>query len=203
MEILIYFGIGLLACFIGALPLGTINLGVVSTTLNQSIKQGVAFSVGASLIEIAEAGIALFFGKLLNMFLQQHPYVPLVVGGVLIGIGFIFIFRKTNPTLSKPSKNKHSAFLLKGMGIALANPQAIPFWLFVLAFIAPFYTINFHSTAIIFFLAGVFFGKLLALYGFAKLSNILEHQLKKTCAIIDKVLGFIFIVLGVIQFLKY
>ncbi len=203
MDSITHFAIGLTACFLGAIPLGTINLGVIATTVKKGYMQGLMFSLGASFIEIFQAGIALLFGHLIQQFLHRHPIVPVLIASLFLGLGFYFMLRKTNPTLTtNTATGGVLSNFLKGMGVAVVNPQAIPFWLFVLAFLAPYQVLQLTSAMAFYFLTGVFTGKMLALYGFTKLSNYLQYHLTKSCATIDKIAGTVFITLGVIQLFK-
>ena len=106
MELLFPFSFGLIACFIGALPFGAINLTVVSLTVNRSYEQGMRFALGASLIEIGEAYIALIFGKLISGFINRHSELPYFIAFVFIGLGIYFFARKTSPKLEKNNKEE-------------------------------------------------------------------------------------------------
>lgn len=199
MEYLFPFIFGLTACFIGALPLGAINLSVVSLTVNNSYQHGIRFAFGASLVEIGEALIAVLFGRLIGRFFEEHTEIPYLIAAVFFGVGIYFFLRKTSPKLNGEG-SQHSNSFLRGLFVAFINPLAIPFWLFALAFIAP-HQIEPGVTLYI-FLTGVFIGKLVALYAFAKTSGYLKKHLAKSCNTIDYIMGVVFISIGLLQVIK-
>ncbi len=198
MLLFSHFLFGVIACFIGALPLGTINLSVLSIAVRKSYYKAVQFALGASLVEILEAFIAVAFGVYINQFLTEHTFIPYLIGTIFLALGFYFFIRKTAPKLNNATDGKNKKFF-KGIIVALLNPQAIPFWLFALAFITPFNLFDFTGLALGVFLLGVFIGKLIALVGYASLSNYLEKQLVKSCNTIDYIMGSVFISIGIFQ----
>ncbi len=202
MFLLFHLLFGLTTCFLGALPFGAINLSVVSVAVRKSYNQAVLFALGASLVEIAEAFIAVAFGQYINQFLTEYTFIPYLIGTVFLVVGFYFFVRKTSPTLDNVENGNKTDFL-KGVVVALLNPQAIPFWLFALAFITPFGLLEFSGLPLILFLAGVFIGKLIALIGFAKMSTYLEKQLGKSCNTIDYIMGSVFVIIGSFQFFTH
>ncbi len=197
MLLLFHFLFGLTACFIGALPLGAINMSVFSISIRKSYRQAVLFSLGASIVEIAQAAVAIIFGMYINTFLNEHSSVTYFISTLFLALGIYFFVKKTpskNINL-KVSNNSNKSFF-QGIGVALVNPQAIPYWLFTLAFIAPF---QFNEFSLLYFLIGVFSGKILALIGFAKLSTYLEQSFTKNQHTIDYLMGTVFFSIGLIQ----
>lgn len=200
MLLLLHFLFGLTACFIGALPLGAINMSVLSISIRKSYRQAVLFLLGASIIEIAQAAIAIIFGLYINKFLNEHSSVTYLIATLFIALGIYFFVKKTpskNINLNM-SKNSNKSFF-QGIGVASVNPQAIPFWLFTLAFITPFHLFQFNGFPLIYFLMGVFVGKISALIGFAKLSTYLEQSFTKNQHTIDYLMGTVFFSIGLIQ----
>ncbi len=186
----------------GALPFGAINLSVVNITLKKSFRHGVQFSLAASIVEIGEALVAILFGTLIEMFLREYSWIQIVIFSIFIALGLYNMFRVTHPKLKDRSKLKVPDFV-KGFVISIANPQAIPFWIFLLAFIAQSIQLNFMGVNLIWFLVGVFVGKFLALLLFGVLSNYLKDRLKKSCSLINKSFGAILLLIGLVQAYQY
>jgi threonine/homoserine/homoserine lactone efflux protein len=202
MILLSHFIVGLTSCFLGALPFGAINLSVVSISIRKSYGQGVMFALGASVVEIVEAYVAVAFGMYINQFLNDHMFIPYLIGTIFLTLGIYFFLRKTAPASTNLSRRKRTNFF-KGVGVALLNPQAIPFWLFTLAFITPFNLFEFIGLPLVLFLTGVFVGKLIALVGYAKMSNYLESRFTKSNSTIDYIMGAIFLTIGVFQIITH
>jgi len=201
-SLLGYALIAFLATFVGAIPFGAINLSVIHITINKSFKRGFQFSIAASLIEILEATLAILFGAMIQMFLDENDWIQVVVFAIFIGLGIYNLLRKTHPKLKERSKLKVSDFV-KGFAIALANPQAVPFWIFTLAFISQQMELNLMGTPLVSFLIGVFLGKLAALSLFGLLSFRLKDRLQNSCKLINRSFGAILLLIGLIQAYQY
>lgn len=194
----LYFFIALLATFLGALPFGAINLSVVNITINKNFQKGFQFSLAASAVEILEAMVAILFGSIVQMFLEENSWIQILVFSIFIGLGLYNIFRVTRPKLGSRTKLKVSEFM-KGFAVALANPQALPFWIFVLAFLAQEFALDLMGVNLIWFLTGVFVGKLLALALFGYMSTFLKSRLSESCTWINRTFGFILLAIGLFQ----
>ena len=128
----LYFLVGLFACFLGTIPFGPINLTVVKTTVDHNAARGTEVALAASLVEMAEALVAIWFGMVISNYLETNLLLRLLIALAFIGLaGFIFT-RKPKPKLEQPAQDQDS-FFKKGLLIAALNPQAIPFWIFALA----------------------------------------------------------------------
>jgi threonine/homoserine/homoserine lactone efflux protein len=136
------------------------------------------------------------------MFLSENNWIQVLYFCVFIGLGLYNLFRKTNPQLKSGSRIKKSDFI-RGLLVSIGNPQAIPFWIFVLAYLAQHFDLNFMGQGLVWFLVGVFIGKLLALILFGMLSNYLKKRLKESCNLINKFMGSVLLIIGLIQAFKY
>lgn len=196
------FLIAFAATFLGTIPFGPINLSVVNITLKKTIQKGFQFSIGASLIEIAEVAVAIAFGSYIQNFLKNYTWIQLIVIALFLGIGIFYIFRKTRPTLESNPKYRVGDFY-KGILIALANPQALPFWVFVLTLIAQYVIVDYSGVYLFWFFTGVFAGKLAALMLFAYLSEFLRRRLETSCKLVNRTLGSVLVLIGLVQAFKY
>jgi threonine/homoserine/homoserine lactone efflux protein len=198
-----HFCYGLIACFIGGLPLGIINMSVVNIAVKKSSKSAYQFALGSSLVEIFEASIAVIFGLAIEGFIRHNPILQFAIFIAFVMIGLFFLLKKPKAEFYESStRKKHSEFL-KGVIIALVNPQAIPFWLFALAFVAPYHIIDFVGSNLYFFLGGVFIGKLLALMLFTKGATYIKRHFSQSSLFIDRTMGGIFIIVGFIEAARY
>jgi len=202
-AIIRHFCYGLLACFIGGLPLGMINLSVINITLKKSYSSAIRFALGSSLVEILEASIAVIFGIAIDDFLEENKEIELVIFAAFVGLGIYFLVKKPRPVYYDDSSSRKTSEFVKGITVAMLNPQAIPFWLFALAIVAPYHIINFIGSNLYFFLGGVFIGKMLSLIIFAKGALYIKAHLSRHSQIIDRTMGAIFIIIGMIQVWRY
>ena len=66
---LFYFVVGLAACFLGTIPFGPINLTVVKTTVDYNAARGTEVAFAASVVEMLQALIAIWFGMVISLSL--------------------------------------------------------------------------------------------------------------------------------------
>ena len=183
--------------------MGIINMSVVNITIKQSSKSAYQFALGSSLVEIFEASVAIIFGLAIEGFLRDNQIMQFFIFFAFVLLGLYFLLKKPRQVFYESSANKKSSEFVKGIVVALLNPQAIPFWLFALAFVAPYHIIDFVGSNLYFFLGGVFIGKLLALVLFTKSATYIKTHLSQSNRIIDKTMGSIFIIIGILQALKF
>lgn len=200
-ELIITFLIALLATFLGAIPFGPINLAVVNITLKKGFQEGFQFSLGASLVEIGEVALAIAFGSVIQSLLSENIGLQILIIVVFIVVGFYYLFSIPRPVLKSRVKIKVSPFF-KGVMVAIANPQAIPFWIFLFTFISQYFELNFAGFGLLLIYLGVFLGKLGALSLFAYSSKFLRPKLELSCKIINKTLGVILVLIGLAQVYK-
>tara|TARA_B110000858_G_scaffold89711_1_gene103722 strand:- start:36949 stop:37578 length:630 start_codon:yes stop_codon:yes gene_type:complete len=194
----LYFFVGFLACLLGTIPFGPINLAVVKTTVDYDRRSGIEIAFAASLIEILQALIAICFGMLISSFLDANVLVKFFLAFVFIALAIFIFTRKPEPTLQK-RQSRPVSFFRNGLIIAGLNPQAVPFWIFALATISQYFEFQYMGLTLIGFLLGVFIGKLLALYGFVVASTYLKAHLQESSALVNRLLAAILLFIGLSQ----
>ncbi|MFM1896331.1 MAG: hypothetical protein RLZZ385_1405 [Pseudomonadota bacterium] len=189
---------GLLACFIGTLPFGPINLTAVKTTVDHGRLQGLEMAAGAAVIEVAQALLAILFGIVISAYLHDHPGLRAGFGVAFMALGVV-VWRRRFHTRPVHDSLPSGAAFRRGLLVALLNPQAIPFWIVALAAIDQFLHIDYHGVFIVAFLAGVAAGKLLALGGFIVASHYLKTHLAQSARLVNHVLAVVLIAIGMLQ----
>jgi threonine/homoserine/homoserine lactone efflux protein len=198
---LIFF-LSMLASIAGTLPFGPINLSVVDTTINRSWRAAFHFSIAAALIEIPQSFIAIRFNPTVQQLLQHNVWVKSFVVVFFVGIGLVFFLRKPINEGEKKAKSKNNDFI-NGLLVSIANPQAIPFWIFILAFLksAEYLDISDHPPLyfLCLFLSGVACGKLLTLLFYAFLSQLIVRRAAFFSQWMNKIIGVILMGIGLVQ----
>ena len=169
----IHFLFGFAGSFLGGVAFGPINLSVVELTLKRSIRSAVRFIFAASMVELFLAYIAILFGKLIARSIEEIPEYKLLVIIFFFIIGLAFLLKKDKPRSELPEDNKGSS-LLNGFLVAVLNPQTIPYWIFVLAYLKSSNAIYLQSWNFILFLVGVTIGKFLILMLYCYLSEYIK-----------------------------
>lgn len=208
MEINIFlaFTVGWIASFLGTLPFGPINLSVVDTTINRSFRAALWMALAAAIVEIVQSFIALHCSMFINDYLQNSPIVKVAALILFLGLGLAFFFKKASQNKPEQENTKGNSFI-KGFFIALVNPQAIPFWIFVLAYLDTAQMIHLDShlgfQVVIGFLLGVSIGKFCALLLFGLLSRFISNKTTTLNLWMNKIIGSILILIALIQGINY
>ena len=195
---LLYFAVGFAACLLGTIPFGPINLTVVKTTVDHDARRGAEVAVAASIIEIFEALIAIWFGMVISSFLESNAVIKIGIGLLFVILAIVVATRKAKPAIADNAVVQES-FFKKGLLIAALNPQAVPFWIFALAAISQYFEFQYMGITLAAFLAGVFLGKLAALYGFVIASAYLKTHLQESSTLVNRVLASVLLFIGVSQ----
>ena len=195
---LIYFLVGFAVCFLGTIPFGPINLAVVKTTVDYNAARGTELVVAASLVEVVEALIAIFFGMVISSFLETNNAIRLIIAMLFIVLAIYIFTRKPKPQLEQTGDEQRS-FFKKGLLIAALNPQAIPFWIFALTAISQYFEFQYAGLFLAVFLLGVFVGKLAALYGFVIASTYLKAHLQQSSLLVNRILASVLLIIGASQ----
>lgn len=188
--------------FLGSLPFGPINLVMIETTLKNSLRAGVPFAIAAATVEMGQSLVALYGSVFINQLIQSGPWFKLFGFFVFLMLGLVFFFKKSQETAPEGRRLSNNHFL-KGLMVAFLNPQAIPFWVIMLAFLhsAQLMNINAHSSfAVVFaFLLGAALGKLCALVLFGILSQRIIYKISIVRNHLNRIIGIILIAIGMFQ----
>jgi len=160
------------------------------------------FSAAAACVEIIQATIAVMFGKLISRKIDEFPELKMLVIAFFLILGLYFILKKDNPKSEIKPENNTSNFI-NGFVVAILNPQAIPYWIFVLAYLKSANVLYLQSWHLILFLVGVSIGKfiILSLYGY--LSEHIKRHFTNLNEYVSKAIGGLLIVVGLVQAIKY
>ncbi len=205
MIYFLHFLIGLVSSYIGTIPVGPINLSVVNTTIRRDLEAAKRLSIAAAFVEILQAFIALHCGMLVTDLISSVPALSLVIAIVLLVFG-IFLWFKKPPQLDQNApqipKSKRSDYY-RGLVVSLLNPQAIPFWIFVFAYVHTMNWLQYQFLAVTLLLLGITLGKYLALLSYAHLSALMAKRSDAIGTYLNKVIGGLLFVIGTVQIIRY
>jgi len=196
------FIFGFLGSLLGGVAFGPINLSVVDITLKKSVRAAIGFCAGAALVEFIMATIAILFGKIISRKIEEFPELKLLVIVFFVILGIYFIFKKDIPKAENKADSKKSSFL-NGFIVAIFNPQTIPYWIFVLAYLKSARVLYLKSWYLLLFLAGVSIGKFIILSLYSYLSEYIKKHTPNLNDYVSKAIGGILLVAGFVQAVKY
>ena len=194
--------IGLIGAIIATLPPSATNLAVVKYTSDKGLTKGLHLAYGAALGEVFIAGLALAFGVLAKRLFEKHEWIQITFIVLMIAAGIYFLSKKTKKNDSESSsrpKRFINGLLLGGLNI----PMFI-YWTAIFSISSRYVILDKNSPwlLVIFFLVGVFAGKFGLLYLYGRASEYMTSNFAKFKGKLNKIIGFVLIVAGVIQAIK-
>jgi threonine/homoserine/homoserine lactone efflux protein len=200
MNYITHFFIGLLAGILGTIPLGPVNLLVINTTVNKNLRAAMVLASAATIMELIKPLLAIYFSWLITRHIQSNMYIQLTVVLAFLLIGLYFLLKKN--TAYKVDNRRELPAFMKGILISFLNIPALPFWIFVVAYCEGTVGFNFSLATVGLFLAGVFSGRYLTLWMYARLSEYISERSSLIALWLDRIIAVLFFVLAVIQVLR-
>ena len=198
MITLQHLAIGLVASFIGSLPLGVLNLTVMDIAINKKKRDVLYFALGAAGIEFFQALVAVKFS---SWFLSKPSLdmdFNIIVIPVFLALS-IYYFRKSRKKLKEKKSTRELSSFNKAVILSVINPLCIPFWIFYSTYFNSLGLIIFENYYIILFAAGISAGSFLALLTFGRVSRYIISKIKVLNLWIDQIIGAVFLCLFIFQ----
>ncbi len=199
--ILQVFIVGFVFSFLGSIPPGTLNLMVLQLGLEHKIKTALRFALAVSIVEYPYAWIAVEFEQVITSSPAIMKNFELWGAIIMTTIGVVSLW-----TVRKPStisvKLQESGFR-RGIILSILNPQAIPFWIALTAYLKFQGWIDIstgwrlHS-----YILGTSVGAMALLTLLALLAKRVASSFKDN-RIIRMIPGLVLLSLGILAFVKY
>ena len=202
--IILYFLIGVLASFIGALPPGASNIAVINTTIKQNARQAIKIAITAGIAEVVLSYYALHCNMVVKDFFDRHMWIQILIIIILMTVGsFLFLKKKKEKA---PKKNKiTTSKYATGFLLGILNPPVLIYWIVAFGIINNnnlMLSLGSPLLVLFLFFIGVYFGKLLTLYLYSKFSIVIKNKVQNITMVINKVTGILLFVIGVAQAIK-
>lgn len=199
--ILQVFIVGFVFSFLGSIPPGTLNLMVLQLGLERKIKTALRFALAVSIVEYPYAWIAVEFEQVITSSPAIMKNFELWGAIIMTSIGVVSLW-----TVRKPStlsvKLQDSGFR-RGIILSILNPQAIPFWIALTAYLKFQGWIDIstgwrlHS-----YILGTSVGAMALLTLLALLAKRVASSFKDN-RIVRMIPGLVLLSLGILAFIKY
>nr|WP_321225442.1 LysE family transporter [uncultured Psychroserpens sp.] len=202
--IILYLVVGVLASFIGALPLGASNIAVINTTINHNAKQAYKIAFAAGIAEVILSYYALHCNMVVRDFFERNMWIQIMVIIVLMAVGSFFFFKKQKEKRSKNSRLFSSNYAT-GFLLGILNPPVLIYWVVAFGIINNnnlMLSLNSPLMALFLFFTGVYLGKLSTLYLYSKFSMSLKSKIDNVGLVIHKITGVLLVVIGLAQAVK-
>lgn len=125
--------VGVVFSFVGSIPPGTLNILVLQLGLENKIKTALRFALAVAIVEYPYAWIAVVFEDWISSSPLVLENFQLIGATVMTTIGVFSLWSTRKPS-GLSIKLQQSGFV-RGLILSILNPQAIPFWIAVTAYL--------------------------------------------------------------------
>jgi threonine/homoserine/homoserine lactone efflux protein len=200
-ELLIVFITGMLISFLGALPLGGLNVSAMQVAITENIKNAVKFSLGVALVEVLYVRLSLqgmdwviAHQKLFHLleWLTVFLFVVLAISS------FVTARKKTGSKKNILLDNRMSRFWL-GFTMSAINPVQIPFWFIWSTYLLSNKILLPTATEFNVYTAGIGMGTLAGLAVFIFAGKWMMNKLDASHRVINLIVGLVFLISACIQ----
>ena len=194
---------GMIVSFLGSLPLGTLNVAAMQISVQESILNALYFSFGSLLTEMIYVRISLVginWIRRQKKLLKWMEWITLMIVLALAAGSFIAAMHEHHAK-NVMLDNNMNRFLL-GFLLSAITPMQIPFWfgwstvLFAKNILQP--KNSFYNLYIIGIGIGTFMGNCVFIFG----GKYIVEKLNANQSILNWVIGGIFAITAVIQFIR-
>ena len=203
MKLVKVFFWGMMVSFLGSLPLGTLNVAAMQISIQESITNALYFSLGSLLTEMIYVRISLvgidWIRKQKNL-LKWMEWITLAIVLALAAGSFIAATHEHH-SKNVMLNNNMNRFVL-GFLLSAITPMQIPFWfgwstvLFTKNILQP--KNSFYNLYILGIGIGTFMGNCVFIFG----GKYIVQKLNANQSILNWVIGGIFAITAVIQFIR-
>jgi threonine/homoserine/homoserine lactone efflux protein len=202
MQYISHLFLGFIMAFVSLVPPGMLNMTAVRTKIEKNKKAALLFSLGAALIVIPQAYIALVFAK----YFVKHPEVidRLTIGGIIVLLVLsIFFFIMARKKFKGEGKKRKGNILITGMFMSSINMLAIPFYLVLSSILEKKGLLIMDQPYISIFVGGVFLGAF-GLFGvYVLFAALIERKAQFIARNINYILSVLFLFLGILTLIKF
>ncbi len=157
-------------------------------------------SLGATVMECVYPYIALLSLDILVENVTFDQSIKVIGMLVFFGMGIYYLRKKTQTEL--PTANYESLDFFRGFVVATMNVLVVPFWIFLALWLEANGVVLEGQAVLLIFSLGAGLGALLAFLGYVWLSAWIMKRIAEINRYLDKVIGGIFIALGVLQLIR-
>jgi len=196
-----HVGLGFVMAYLSLVPPGMLNMTAVRTAIEKGYTSGRWFSLGAALVVIPQAFVALVFAK----FFAQHPEVVerLNYAGVVVlfVLSVAFFLQARKKFKGEGKKRKGKSFVV-GMLMSTMNMLAIPFYLVLTSVLENRGMLMTEQPFINLFVTGVFLGAFALFMTYVRFADVIQKRAQFIARNINYILSALFLVLGILTFFK-
>ncbi len=201
LSLLTIFFIGMLISFLGALPLGSLNVSAMQIAITENTRKAIWFSLGVALVEILYVRLSLQGID----WVIAHQQLFYILEWVTV---FLFLVLAFSSFMAARKKNSNAKNILLsnnmkrfwlGFTMSAINPVQIPFWFIWSTYLLSNRILLPQPAQFNSYTAGIGIGTLTGLGIFIFAGRWLLNKLNASHRIINIIVGIVFIISAAIQ----
>jgi len=195
--LIIIFLIALTTAYLGLASPGMLNMTACKISVERGAKEAFHFSIGASIVVVVQAYLALTFAKLIST--EPTIIANFKIAGIVIFflLSFYFFSQARKPKKEEDHKKpKKGNFFLIGMGLSALNALAIPFYLAIGIYSEEKGWLRMILYDKIIFVLGASLGVFLLLKTYCRFAQTILRKSKLIARNSNYILSILFLVLG-------
>ncbi len=202
MPYLLHIVLGFVMAFLSLIPPGMLNMTAVKTSIQKGRNEGIWFALGAALVVIPQAFIALVFAR----YFADNPQVVerLELAGIIVlfVLSIVFFMQARKKFKGDGGKREGKSFWI-GMLMSGMNMLAIPFYLVLSSVLENRGLLQTEQPFINLFVSGVFLGAFSLFYLYANFAQIIQTKAQFIAKNINYILSVLFLGLGILTLIKF
>lgn len=203
MILTFHFILGFITSFLGTLTPSMLNMTTAKISLDKSKSEAIKFAIGASLIVLAQAYIAILFTKLLRAnpdFVQYLQKIAIIIFTIL-SFYFYRLSKKDKEPAAVVKEKKGNSFMV-GLLLSALNMFSIPFYCGVTTALDVAGWLRFSQRNILTFVIGSAIGTFTLLYLYAHYAQTIQLKSKILAKNLNLILSILTGVLAIITLIK-
>lgn len=203
-ELLSLFAAGVVISFLGSLPLGTLNMAAMQIGVQESTKRALLFASGVALVELVYVRLSLkgVDWIMANQKLFYWMEWATVVLFLVLGISSLLVARKKSETSKNLLLNNSIHRFWLGVTMSAVNPVQIPFWFMWSSYLFSIRMLRSDTLHFNVYTVGIGIGTIAGLLLFIFGGRWLVQRLNAGQRTLNFLVGAVFIVSAIIQFLR-
>lgn len=197
MQVALHIFLGFVMAFIGVVPPGMLNMTALNIKLNRGKNEAIYFALGAAMIVIPQAYIALGFAK----YFVKHPEVieRFKIAGVFILFSLsAYFLRQAKKKVKIQSSRRQGNYFFIGMTLSALNMLAIPYYLLFSSMLEKKDMLIMSQPYISFFVLGASSGTLFLFMMYIIFAGFIEKRVQFIARNIHYILSILFLILGIL-----
>ncbi|TAH01303.1 MAG: lysine transporter LysE [Sphingobacteriales bacterium] len=201
LAMLQLFFTGLFISFLGALPLGSLNIAAMQVAVQENTQKAIYFSLGVALVEVLYVRLSLkgMHWVAANQQLFHILEWATVFLFIVLAISSFATARKTSGPKKNILLNNNMHRFWLGFTMSAINPVQIPFWFLWSTYLLSNKILQTTNSSYNWYTAGIGCGTLCGLALFIYGGKWLVNRLKTSHATINYIVALVFIISAALQ----